>query len=62
MFASRLFRMGSFTRSVLAVAVITSTAHPAALAAAPTFKIDEATIDGIQAAILKGELTSTQVV
>ena len=27
-----------------------------------TFKIEEATIDGIQSAILKGELTSTQVV
>jgi Asp-tRNA(Asn)/Glu-tRNA(Gln) amidotransferase A subunit family amidase len=40
-------------------------AIPAPLRAAPgppTFRLEEATIDGIQSAILKGELTSTQVV
>jgi len=39
------------------------TAATPLLAASPsTFQIEEATIDGIQSAILKGELTSTQVV
>jgi Asp-tRNA(Asn)/Glu-tRNA(Gln) amidotransferase A subunit family amidase len=42
--------------------ILLSLATPPEAVAASTFKIEEATIDGIQAAILKGELTSTQVV
>src|SRR5688572_7442656 len=51
------------TRSWSTAALLTLTLiTPSEATAASSFKIDEATIDGIQAAIMKGELTSTQVV
>jgi amidase len=53
------------TISAIVASIAVAPATPASLLAAPstsTFQIEEATIDGIQSAILKGELTSTQVV
>ena len=52
------------SNTIRAIATITSIAQPIPLLAAstPTFRIEEATIDSIQSAILKGDLTSTQVV
>jgi len=57
---TRVFRTGAAILTLIANGL----AQPAPLFAASTasFRVEEATIDGIQAAILKGELTSTQVV
>ena len=51
-------------RVLIASSIIVLALLPPLQAAESTtrFRIEEATIDGIQAAILKGELTSTQVV
>ena len=64
MIAARLFRAGWIIRGVIASAGI-ALAIPATPNAAEStfrFRIEEATIDSIQAAILKGDLTSTTVV
>jgi Asp-tRNA(Asn)/Glu-tRNA(Gln) amidotransferase A subunit family amidase len=55
----RMFRVALGCRAVLALALV---GLAAPVDAASGFRIEEATIDAIQAAILKGELTSTQVV
>jgi amidase len=62
MIAASVFRI-RFASCILLLAFCTTAAAPL-LAAKSTakFTIEEATIDGIQSAILKGELTSTQVV
>src|SRR5258708_6690406 len=47
----------------IACAILALLASPLLAASRPaTFRIEEATIEGIQSAILKGQLTSTQVV
>ena len=64
MIVTRLSRAGWTIRGIVASVGLTLAAS-APLAAAESiarFHIEEATIDSIQAAILKGELTSTQVV
>src|SRR6185436_11348222 len=64
MIVTRLSRAGWTIRGIV-VSVGLTLAAPVPLAAAESiarFHIEEATIDSIQAAILKGELTSTQVV
>ena len=51
------------TRGLIAIICIVALTMPRLAAAADSkFQIEEATIDGIQSAILKGELTSTDVV
>jgi Asp-tRNA(Asn)/Glu-tRNA(Gln) amidotransferase A subunit family amidase len=47
---------------VASVILALTTPTPLSAASAPRFQIEEATIDSIQSAILKGHLTSTQVV
>jgi Asp-tRNA(Asn)/Glu-tRNA(Gln) amidotransferase A subunit family amidase len=49
-------------RAIIIICVVALTMPGVAGAAGPKFQIEEATIDGIQSAILKGELTSTDVV
>jgi amidase len=49
-------------RRAIIICVLAVTIPGLAIAADPRFQIEEATIDGIQSAILKGELTSTDVV
>ncbi len=49
-------------RAIIIICVVALTIPGVAGAAGPKFQIEEATIDGIQSAILKGELTSTDVV
>jgi amidase len=49
-------------RAIIISSIVALTMPGVAGAAGPTFQIEEATIDGIQSAILKGELTSTEVV
>src|SRR5262245_26198040 len=49
-------------RAIIFSTIVTLTMPGLAGAAGPKFQIEEATIDGIQSAILKGELTSTDVV
>ena len=48
-------------RGIIIICIVALT-MPGLRAADSTFQIEEATIDGIQSAILKGELTSTEVV
>ena len=50
------------TRGIIAICIVALTMPGLAGAADSKFQIEEATIDGIQSAILKGELTSTEVV
>jgi Asp-tRNA(Asn)/Glu-tRNA(Gln) amidotransferase A subunit family amidase len=52
----------SATRAVIAAVAVMTAVPVAAAPAAAAFQIEEASIEGIQSAILKGELTSTQVV
>jgi len=59
MIAARVFRI-RLAFCILHLAFCVAAAAP--VLAASTFQIEEATIGGIQSAILKGELTSTQVV
>ena len=49
-------------RGIISICVVALTMPALAFADGPKFQIEEATIDGIQSAILKGELTSTEVV
>jgi Asp-tRNA(Asn)/Glu-tRNA(Gln) amidotransferase A subunit family amidase len=49
-------------RAIIIICVVALTMPGVAGAAGPKFQIEEATIDGIQSAILKGDLTSTDVV
>ena len=49
-------------RAIIISSIVALTMPGLAGAAGPKFQIEEATIDGIQSAILKGELTSTDVV
>jgi Asp-tRNA(Asn)/Glu-tRNA(Gln) amidotransferase A subunit family amidase len=55
-------RLGSGAALLALLAGILSQPAPLRAASATPFRIEEATIDAIQAAILKGDLTSTQVV
>jgi Asp-tRNA(Asn)/Glu-tRNA(Gln) amidotransferase A subunit family amidase len=49
-------------QGIITICIVALTMPALAFAAGPKFQIEEATIDGIQSAILKGELTSTEVV
>src|SRR4029079_13202754 len=49
-------------RAIIISTIVAITMPGVAGAADPKFHIEEATIDGIQSAILKGQLTSTRVV
>jgi Asp-tRNA(Asn)/Glu-tRNA(Gln) amidotransferase A subunit family amidase len=49
-------------RAIIISSIVALTMPGVAGAAGPKFQIEEATIDGIQSSILKGELTSTEVV
>ena len=58
------FRVSLTILTIIANSVVTKATPGPLLAAAPpaTFQIEEATIEGIQSAILRGDLTSTRVV
>jgi amidase len=62
--ARPVFRASLTILTIIANSVATMVMPVRALAAAPSakFQIEEATIEGIQSAILKGDLTSTRVV
>src|SRR5689334_6683232 len=49
-------------RRAIIICIVAVAIPGLAIAADPKFQIEEATIDGIQSAILKGQLTSTDVV
>jgi amidase len=60
---SPVFRASLAILAIIANSVVTMTPVPLLAAASHArFQIEEATIEGIQSAILKGDLTSTQVV
>jgi Asp-tRNA(Asn)/Glu-tRNA(Gln) amidotransferase A subunit family amidase len=59
---TRLFLPRPAVGAIVASTVFALVTPTAWAASTPTFTIEEATIDGIQSAILKGDLTSTQVV
>jgi len=57
-----VWHTGATMLAIFANIVTTISVPLAAASRSSTFQIEEATIDGIQSAILKGDLTSTQVV
>jgi amidase len=59
---TRLFLPRPVVGAIVASTVVALVTPAAWAASTPAFTIEEATIDGIQSAILKGDLTSTEVV